>query len=972
MRRLTLVVLFLLAGLAVGAPAANAQGGGASQTGTIIGKVTDSSDAALPGVTITITSASLMGAQTQVTNESGNYRFPAVPPGNYTVKYELAGFSTLVREGIDVALGFTATVNVQLAVATLQETVTVTGESPVVDTSATRVQQNFKLEQLQTIPNARDMWSLLAVSPAVVMARVDVGGNRAGTQTGYNAYGYNGQVRVLVEGINTTEGTGGAGFYFDYGSFEEVFLGTAGQGAEMPNPGVQSQFLGKSGGNRFQGEIYLDYENNAMQGSNLEGNIPDKWVYDPVSNPGGIRLDSNQIDRYRDFNINVGGPIKKDKVWWYFSYRDQFNAVAQPNFQFDKTFDTTTWNLSGKGTYQVNQNNKLVGYYQWGQKIQPNRLPFADYVFSTPDDTWRQDSGSWVYKAEWNSTISDRLYLEARYGDFGYYFPLVAVGDASNTYYARDTGTRTLTGGDQRQQLDRDRKQGTAAATYFKDNLLGGNHSFKFGGEVLLETSWNGYLSAVDGHIEHLFNNGAANQVILDFPTALEVDKLGAHKDGGLASIAKLDHMNAFLSDQYSRGRLTLNVGLRWDRYKAHIPEQEQFAFSILPGCEGRTDIICAIPAAQFPAQTFTTWNSVVPRAGLVFDITGDGKTVVKANYGLYRHNPGATLAADANPNQALKTITYTWRDLNGDRQFQIGEQQGNATANALAGAVSVDQDLKQPYSHEISVFLEREIAQNLGGRVGFVYKTNDDLFEQEGLAARPHSLYTQPFNFNDVGPDGVAGGGDDRVIQLLGIPPDVARANPATSVVMNVDRPERFRTVEASVVKRLSNRWSANVGGAFTWLHDFPNTIGGGINNNYPPNPNGLFDAEHTRWDFKVSGIYDGPWGIRFSPVFRHQAGAVFGRSTSVSSTNPVLGATTVYMTGYDLRQDNITILDLRTEKVVNLRDSMRVRLFLDLFNITNSHAAETISTATGINYLRPTAIVAPRVARVGFRFMW
>ena len=212
--------------------------------------------------------------------------------------------------GLRSPLGFTATVNVQLAVATLQETVTVTGESPVVDTSATRVQQNFKLEQLQTIPNARDMWALLAVSPAVVMGRIDVGGNRAGTQTGYTAYGYNGQVRVLVEGINTTEGTGGAGFYFDYGSFEEVFLGTAGQGAEMPNPGVQSQFLGKSGGNKFQGEVYLDFENNDMQGSNLEGNIPQKWVYDPVTNTGGIRLGSNEITKYRDFNINVGGPSR--------------------------------------------------------------------------------------------------------------------------------------------------------------------------------------------------------------------------------------------------------------------------------------------------------------------------------------------------------------------------------------------------------------------------------------------------------------------------------------------------------------------------------------------------------------------------------------------------------------------------------------------------------------------------------------
>ena len=171
----------------------------------------------------------------------------------------LAGFNTVRREGIQISLGFTANVNVELALATLQETVTVTGESPIIDTSATRVVQNFKLEQLQSLPNGRDMWALLAATPGVVMSRIDVGGNRAGTQTGYTAYGLNGQVRVSVEGINTTEGTGGAGFYFDYGSFEEVFLGVAGQGAEAATPGVQSQFLGKSGSNRFSGEVYTDW-----------------------------------------------------------------------------------------------------------------------------------------------------------------------------------------------------------------------------------------------------------------------------------------------------------------------------------------------------------------------------------------------------------------------------------------------------------------------------------------------------------------------------------------------------------------------------------------------------------------------------------------------------------------------------------------------------------------------------------------
>src|SRR5687767_14864658 len=269
---LTRVGILLLA-LIVAAPAFS-QGGGASSTGTIQGRVTDAQGAVLPGVTVTATSPSALGAQTAVTSETGNYRFPAVPPGVYALSFELGGFNTLRREGIQISLGFTANVNVELALATLQETVTVSGASPLIDTSATRIQQNFKMEQLQSIPNGRDMWALLAVTPSVQMARIDVGRNRAGTQTGYTAYGMSDQVRVLIEGINTTEGTGGAGFYFDYSSLEEVFLGTSGQSAEMPNPGVQSQFIAKSGGNQFNGEYHIDWYNNSLQGSN----IPDSYT----------------------------------------------------------------------------------------------------------------------------------------------------------------------------------------------------------------------------------------------------------------------------------------------------------------------------------------------------------------------------------------------------------------------------------------------------------------------------------------------------------------------------------------------------------------------------------------------------------------------------------------------------------------------------------------------------------------------
>jgi len=197
-----------------------AQGGGASSTGTIQGRVTDAQGAVLPGVTVTASSPSALGLQTAVSSEAGNYRFPAVPPGVFSLTFELGGFNTVKRDGIQVSLGFTANVNVELALATLQETVTVSGASPIIDTSTTRIQQNFRLDQLQSIPNGRDMWALLAVTPSVQMGRIDVGGNRAGTQTAYVAYGQQGQVRVLIEGINTTEGTGGAGFYFDFASLD--------------------------------------------------------------------------------------------------------------------------------------------------------------------------------------------------------------------------------------------------------------------------------------------------------------------------------------------------------------------------------------------------------------------------------------------------------------------------------------------------------------------------------------------------------------------------------------------------------------------------------------------------------------------------------------------------------------------------------------------------------------------------------
>ncbi len=977
MKRGIYTLLAVLA-LLTASGSAFAQGGGASTTGSINGKVEDSSAAVLPGVTVTAASPSLMGVQNVVTDTAGNYRFPALPPGSYTVTFELPGFNTLKRENIQIAMGFTATVNVQLQVASVQETVTVTGASPVIDTSATRVQQNFKLETLNETPNARDMWSLLAVTPSVTMSRIDVGGNRAGTQTGYQSFGYSGQTRVVVEGINTTEGTSGAGFYFDYGSFEEVFLGTTAQGAEMPTPGVQSSFLGKSGGNRFSGELYKDFENNSMQSDNIASNIPSQFAY--PNNANGVHDHSNELQKYNDFNIDGGGPIKKDKVWWYFSYRYQSTDVGQPNFIgpiAGQAFHTDLWNPSGKATYQINQNNKLIGYYQWGQKTQPNRLPggTSAFTFTSLDGTLKQVSGSWVYKGEWNGTLSNNLYAEARYGVFGYYFPLQGNEANANVPEIWDTGTaQFLKGGDQQEQTDRQRRQITGALTYFKEGL-GGTHNLKFGGEYYLETGWYGATQLYSGGVREYFNNGAPVDVRISAPTATSVGSLGAGPNGDLLSIDKLATIDGFVSDQYAYKRATLNLGVRYDHYRSFSPAQTQLAYNYGP---------LSVPAATIPETTYATFsNGIAPRLGVAYDLTGDGKTVAKVNWGLYWFNPGPGLASSANSNQASKYNQYAWTPANCNYCTYQPGQEGALQSTQLAGTITVDPGLKNSYSNQASAYLERQFSEDLGARVGYNWI---GIYNQYGTfqTTRPIDAYTVPFQFLDVGPDGIKGTADDQTLTFYGIPK--ATAAQPNNVIMNVPDNGSYKTVEASFNKRMSHHWLAGGGYSYTWINDFP--LG------YPNTPNAPGRYPYSIYSFKANAQFEVKYGVLLSVVYRFQAGQNYARLLTVSapaSCNCVFSAadggpgpgaalmpasstgnTQVFaspMNAY--RQDNISVVDLRAEKTVPIGPT-KVRLFVDGYNLFNRYAAETISYNTGSGFQQPTAILGPRTGRIGFRFMW
>jgi hypothetical protein len=958
MTRWTNVVWALVAMLGLAAAPAYAQGGGASSTGSISGTVSDAQGGVLPGVTVTATSPAQIGQLTVVTNEAGVYRFPAVPPGEYRLAYELSGFQNVVREGVRITLGFNAQVNVSLNVATLQETVTVSGQSPVIDTSATRIQTNFDQTQLASLPNARDMWSLLASTPSVTLNRVDVGGSTMGTQTTYFAYGYSGQNRPLIEGINTTEGTAAAGFYLDYGSFEEVFIGAAGNSAEMPNSGVLTQFVSKSGSNTPAVSLYYDFETEDIQSRNLD---PDQYlVPGEPANGRTIRPDGNRLSSYKNLNVDVGGPIVKDKVWGYFAYLNQRNSVAAPPagvIQDGTPFATKLFNYTGKGTYQLNQNNKFIGYLQHGTKQQPHRTDIAPNVrFNTPihptaDSTVLQDSPSWVYKGEWNGTLTQNMFAEIRAGQFGYNFGL-----DSNTEDLRyeDLVTFEVRGGGRHWLNKRRRNQYTGAVSYFKDNFAGGSHNFKFGGEYLDESGNVLWDQAYTDSVVHYLSNGAPNSVRLYI--------------SGTSSQNALATTSLFVTDTWTVNRLTLNVGARFDRYRVWLPEQ-------------------TVPSARFNPAAVTypeisdvvTFNHLVPRLGATYDLTGNGQTVVKANWGRFYFNTGVNLADAVNPNLNNQYADWNWADRNGDLIYQEGEETTLIQRFGGAANAEIDPNLKNAYTDEASVFLERAIVTDLGVRVGYVWKKDNDGWQQVN-ALRPLEAYNVPVTLPDPGPDGVVGNGDDGApISAFNLD-DTSRGS--LNVAQTIPGYEgTYKTLEFSANKRYSSRWSMLASYSYTWTEEynrtyFNNAFATNVANfalfgPFPTNPNDRNLNEFTNWNVKLSGTADAGWGLRVTPVLKVQSGAPYGRFITGNLNYNSAQLILVEPIG-ERRQDRVTVFDVRVEKQLRFADRARVGLFLDVYNVLNSNTAININWRAGAAFDKATTVLPPRIAKFGVKFNW
>ena len=955
------VLLVLLLALLFPAPDSGAQSVTAT-TGSINGKVTDNTNAVLPGVTVTVASPSMQGVRTASTGDDGSYRFPAVPPGVYKITYELSGFGTIVREDVRVTLGFTATINAEMQLASLQETVTVSGESPVVDVSSTATSTNYDVAKLAALPNARDFWAVLAAAPAIQVQRIDVGGSAAGTQTGYSAYDTKAdQHRPMVEGIVNTEGTNAAGWYYDYGSVEEVSVGTATHGAEMPTPGVLSQFISKSGGNAYHGKFYGDYQNESIQATNIDDSLVALCPGGRIAGCGNLTpSDLNRITGYYDVNADVGGYLKKDKLWWYFSARDQNIKTLLPNFPV-KSFETGLRNLTGKVTYSLNTNNKLIGYAGGGRKTQPNRLDtfrISPLVarHESADSTWLQLYWGHTYKGEWNSVISDSLFFETRVGQFRYNWPNTRYTE-SPSY--QDISTNVVSGGNRDGWFNiPERNQWHGSLSYFKDGW-GGNHNFKIGGEVLHETftyiRGEGVDGVVPGDIIYYLNNGAAAEI--DFFQS------PSNSENGLWTMA------GYIQDTWRvTNRLTLNLGVRLDRYRSFLPEQEGPPV----GPFNPTQV-------QFPAQNnLFTWNLPAPRVGATFDIFGNGKTVFKVNWGRYWWNPGTAVAENVNNNPPDWRVRRRWTDLNGDLRWQPGEEGTVISQLGGAGSAILDPDMDDTKTDEFATWIDHELMPNFGLHAGYVYRKISDFRALVNLN-RPIDAYNVPRSIRDPGPDNVLGNADDGgAITVFDLNP-VNLALPVTNIQTNGPGAAEFHNFEISGTRRQTGRWSLSASFAMRWNKDLEDVYFGQririATADFITNPNDAINTDDgalsfTTWSAKINASIDGPFKFRFTPALRHQSGQPYGRVIQVAmnyGSQPVL---TEPMNSR--RQDNINVLDLRVERVITLPHEQRLSPFFDIYNITNSDAASNINWASGAAFQRPATIIGPRIMRFGMKYDW
>lgn len=648
------------------------------RTGNIFGKVIDQEGNPLPGVTVTLTSP--FGApMTSVTSSEGVFRFLSLPPSReYAIKLELTGFKTRVESGIVVAVGVNTNLNLVMEMGVLEEQVTVTAVSPMVDTKKTAVGTNVTQEVLQSLPTARDPWVILQMAPSVIVDRENVGGAESGQQSNYIGRGsstYNNNVWAM-DGIVITDpaAIGASPSYYDFDAFEEMQITVGGADVTVQTGGIALNMVTRRGTNRitFGGRFYMI--DSKFQADNFKPEYAEQ---------GAIGI--NKINNNKDYGFNIGLPLIKDKAWIWASYGIQ---DIKTTTVYGTKDDTLLQNYVGKLNLQIIPQNRFEAFAHIGGKNKWGRSASA----SLPDGYYqggRYHFGSPIIKIQDEHMFGDSLFVSVKYAFSDAGFNLTPMMDLEfDDMPTWDETAQRWYGSEWRYYVERPVNQYNFLANYFNDNLFGASHDVKIGFEY---ADRNAYTESV-------YSGNARVRVNINYPT-VDFDGDG-NPDLPISSNFKyfefwrgnfndyhVDAFSAFFQDTVTFGRFNLLLGLRWDRqvpwvnpYTVAAVQKDSGAWTKTVTSQTADLLDKLLPGVEIPKVTATAkdgsnynWTVWSPRLGLTWDVTGDGKTIAKLSFGQYGDFMGVGEAGRWRPGGVSGWMDFYWWD-NGDGMVDFKE----------------------------------------------------------------------------------------------------------------------------------------------------------------------------------------------------------------------------------------------------------------------------------------------------------
>jgi carboxypeptidase family protein len=915
---------------------------------SIAGVVKDTSGAVLPGVTVEASSPALIEkVKTVVTNEAGQYRVVDLRPGTYKVTFTLAAFTTVVREGVVLEANFTAPINVEMRVGSVEQSITVTGASPVVDVQSSQRPEVVSRALLEDLPTGRNFVLMAGTAPAVTTGAFDVGGSS--TMWSGGSLLVHGSLasdsRTLIDGlvVDSMFGNGQCSCVYDNeAQTQEMALQVSGGPAEVQLSGVLVNRIPKYGGNKFDGDELVLFSNGSLQGQNVDATLKAQGVTAPA-----------RLAQQYDINYSLGGPIVQDKLWFFVSGRNwAYNNYVQNSFKADGSQARSDNKLSAfplRLTSQVSEKNRVTGLIDWAYKSTGN---FGLTSATTPDATVQQSQpGEKIAQIKWTSTISNHLLLEAGISatihNVSYtYQPGVKVGTCQVAFNLCPPGTDygsipyddTLLGLVSVAPLagtgagaGPDQRPARSQVLMTSLSYVSGAHAFKIGFQDRfgwLEDNRQG----VNGDINQLYRNGVPFAVqVLDTPTFAKGD---VNFDGGL-----------FVQDTWTMKRLTLSPGLRWDHFNASLPEQ------LAPA--GRF-----VPARDFAAEpNLPNWNNVMPRFGAAYDLTGHGTTALKGSVGWYVTSQGTGFAMTYSP-MLVAVDTRTWKDLNNDGIAEENEIGPSSIQNfGVRANENPAPNISRPYQLVADVGIQHQVAPGVGLSVSYNRRQFYDTIWSQNVALNIPVDYTL-VNIADPRDS-------SQTLPVYNLAP--AKFGLTTLLDSNSSQNQMwYQGVDVTV----NLRWheATLYGGTSTGRTESVTC--------QVTDPNSQRFCDYTQFHipfktlFKLAGTYPLPYGFRLSANFQSLPGAERIVNYSVVKTIlPTLTQTSVSVrlnAPGSLYYPTLNQLDVTLSKSFKTR-GLSLRPELSLFNLFNANPVLTANNIYGPSLNNAITILSPRVARLG-----